>query len=241
MGFIAGFIDAIVGGGGMLTIPTLLSVGLPSHVALGTNKLAASFGSVTAAFTFYKKNYFTPSFWYHSLVSTAIGAITGTLLVHLFNAQVLGKLLPVIILLTAIYTLFSKQQKTENGQLPEKSSTNKWKQSIQGFFLGLYDGFAGPGTGAFWIVSSSFLYKINLLLSCGLARSCNFISNITSLVTFIYLGNVDFTIGLTMGAFIMIGSYIGARSAIKYGANFIRPIFTSIVIIMSINLAFQTW
>ena len=107
--------------------------------------------------------------------------------------------------------------------------------------LGFYDGLAGPGTGAFWVSSSNILYKIDILLSCGLARFTNFISNFCSLLTFIYLGHVNFVLGISMGIFIMLGAWVGAHWAIKFGSKFIRPVFITVVIAMSANLGYQAW
>ncbi len=241
VGFVAGMIDAIAGGGGMLTVPTLLTLGLPPHVALGTNKLAACFGSVTASYTFYKKKLFSPVFWRYAIISTAVGAVLGTFIVNYVTTEFLDKSLPIIIVITAIYTLLTKSVVSKEQALPKESSALKRKQILQGLTLGFYDGFAGPGTGAFWTASSSALYKINILLSCGLARSTNFISNFFSLLTFIYLGHVNVLLGISMGIFIMLGAAIGAHTAIKFGSKFIRPAFVVIVIAMSINLAIQAW
>ena len=240
--FCAGIIDAIVGGGGMLTVPTLLASGLPPHVALGTNKLAATFGSFTASFAFYRQKLFNPYFWRYAIIATAIGGVLGTIVVHYINVDFLEKYLPVLIMLTALYTFFTKKNMHDsNTELPAKNSTLYVKQSLQGGALGFYDGLAGPGTGAFWTSSSSALYKTNILLSCGLARSGNFVSNICSLFTFIYLGHVNLLIGILMGVFIMAGAWIGARSAIKFGGTFIRPVFIGVVVLMSLNLAYNAW
>ncbi len=241
VGFIAGFIDAIVGGGGMLTVPTLLTAGLPPHIALGTNKLAATFGSFISSVTFYRKKLFTPSFWLPALITTAIGAVLGTIVVSQLSTDFLEKLLPLLIVFTAIYTFFAKAAVENQNLLPKKSLSVKRKQISQGLALGFYDGVAGPGTGAFWTASSSALYKINILLSCGIARSANFISNICSLFTFIYLGYVNVVLGIAMGIFIMMGAWVGAHSAIKFGGKFIRPLFIIVVIIMSFKLAFSAW
>jgi len=241
IGFIAGFIDAIAGGGGMLTIPALLTSGLPPHLALGTNKLAASFGSFTASIAFYRKKLFKPSFWRYSICATAIGAIIGTLIVNYLSTDFLEKALPVIIVFTALYTIFAKNIINDSSELPQVNRSLRIKQIIQGLSLGFYDGVAGPGTGAFWTVSSTILYKINILLSSGLARSTNFISNIFSLLAFIYLGQVNFILGISMGIFIMLGALIGSHYAIKLGSKFIRPVFSVIVIGMAINLAYQAW
>ncbi len=241
IGFVAGFIDAIAGGGGMLTIPTLLASGLPPHIALGTNKLAATFGSFTASITFYRKKLFNPKFWQLSLFATAIGAIIGTIIVNYLPTKFLDKALPLLIVATALYTLVSKAVLTNNSNLPCVNNKLKLKQILQGLTLGFYDGVAGPGTGAFWTVSSTMLYKVNILICSGLARSTNFVSNICSLLTFLYLGQVNLLLGGAMGIFMMLGSWVGAHSAIKFGGKFIRPVFTIIVIGLSIKLAYQAW
>ncbi|WP_371819964.1 TSUP family transporter [Psychrosphaera sp. F3M07] len=239
--FAAGYIDAIAGGGGLLTVPVLLSSGMSPHVVLGTNKLAATFGSLMASYTFYKRQLFSPSFWKLSFISTAVGAIAGTIIVSFIDASNLNKILPIFIGFSAIYALFNRVKEEDSNQLPTINSTLKTKQISQGLTLGFYDGFAGPGTGAFWTVSNLFLYRLNILLASGVARTMNFISNIFSLIAFIYLGYVNFTIGLLMGGFLMLGSYSGARSAIKYGNKFIRPVFTIVVSCMAVKLAFDAW
>lgn len=241
IGFIAGLIDAIAGGGGMLTIPALLTAGLPPHLALGTNKVAATFGSFTASLTFYRKKLFNVKFWRWSIVATAIGAILGAMAVGFLPVELLEKALPVIIVFTAIYTLVAKNTVYQNSDLPTEDKSLKVKQTGQGIILGFYDGVAGPGTGAFWTASSSALYKINILMSLGLARSTNFISNFVSVLMFIYLGYVNFLIGVSMGVFMMLGAWVGANWAIKFGSKYIRPVFIFVVILMSVNLGYQAW
>jgi uncharacterized membrane protein YfcA len=241
VGLLAGFIDAIVGGGGMLTVPALLSLGLPPHLTLGTNKLSACFASGTAAYTFFKKQLFTPKFWKDSIYSTFIGALIGTIFINFVSTDWLEKILPLVILFAAIYSLFNRLKEEQNNLLPEKNNQLKLKQRIQGFILGFYDGSSGPGTGAFWVISNMRLYKLNILLASGVAKAMNFTSNITSLIAFIYFGQVNWIIGLTMGSCLMLGAYIGAHSAIRFGSKFIRPIFIAIVMIMALKLGYNAW
>lgn len=237
----AGFIDAVAGGGGMLTVPALLTAGLPPHLTLGTNKLAASFGSITASITYYKKQLFNPSFWAASVLATAIGSILGTLLVDKLSIDFLNKLLPIIIIFVACYSLFGSLSPTESHTLPANSNTLKVKQWVQGLCLGFIDGLAGPGTGTFWTASNSLLYKMSLLLNCGLARSMNFVSNFISLITFVALGHVNFILGVTMGIFLMFGAWLGAHSAIKFGSKLIKPLFNTIVIILAGKLIVEAY
>lgn len=239
--FAAGFIDAVAGGGGMLTVPALLSIGLPPHLALGTNKLSATFASSTAAFTYYKKQLFSPRFWYRSFIATFIGAITGTLFINIISTAWLEKILPLIILATAIYTIFNKAPQSNQNALPPACKNTHKKQIIQGFSLGFYDGAIGPGTGAFWTVSNMAIYRLNILMASGVAKAMNFTSNFTSLVTFAILGHINWALGFTMGLCLMAGAYVGAHSAIRFGAPFIRPVFILVVSIMAIKLAYQAW
>ncbi|WP_375185880.1 TSUP family transporter [Pseudoalteromonas sp.] len=237
----AGFIDAIAGGGGMLTVPALLTAGLPPHLTLGTNKLAASFGSLTASVTYFRKKLFNPRFWAASILATAIGALIGTLVVDYLSIEFLNKLLPVVIILVACYSLFGSLSATEHNELPKLDSKTKIKQWLQGLGLGFFDGLAGPGTGTFWTASNSLLYKMSLLLNCGLARSMNFVSNFISLITFVALGHVNFLLGITMGFFLMLGAWLGAHSAIKFGSKMIRPVFNTVVIVLALKLIYEAY
>ncbi len=239
--FIAGFIDAVAGGGGMLTVPTLLSLGLPPHLALGTNKLAATFASSTAALTYYRNKLFTPKSWYRAFISTLIGAALGTLFVDSISTAWLEKILPLIILAAAVYTVFHKTPTAQHTNLPAQCDKFHTKQYTQGLVLGFYDGLAGPGTGAFWTVSSMALYRLNILLASGLSKAMNFTSNLTSLITFALLGHIDWALGLTMGICLMAGAFVGAHSAIRFGAKFIRPVFVTVVSILAVKLAYQAW
>lgn len=239
--FVAGFIDAVAGGGGMLTVPTLLSLGLPPHIALGTNKLAATFASSTAAITYYRKQLFTPSFWKRTFIATFIGAVIGTFAVDAISTEWLQKVLPLIILAAAVYTIWHKTPHTSHTHLPATCPRTHRKQYIQGFTLGFYDGLAGPGTGAFWTVSSMALYRLNILLASGLGKAMNFTSNFTSLITFAILGHIDWILGLTMGLCLMVGAFVGAHSAIRFGGKFIRPIFVLVVSGLAVKLAYDAW
>ncbi|WP_375322181.1 TSUP family transporter [Aliivibrio logei] len=239
--FIAGFIDAVAGGGGMLTVPALLSIGLPPHIALGTNKLAATFASSTAALTYFKKKLFDPNFWKASFIATLFGATFGTLLVNYISTEWLEKGLPLVILAAALYTIWPTRVISDQNVLPEKTPKLKKQQIIQGSILGFYDGVAGPGTGAFWTVSSMAMYRLNILLASGLAKAMNFTSNFTSLITFAILGHINWALGLTMGVCLMAGAFIGAHSAIRFGSKFIRPVFVTVVCILAVKLALDAW
>lgn len=235
--FLAGFIDAIAGGGGLITIPALLTAGIPPHLSLGTNKLSSTFGSLTATITFFRKGLFDPGLWRYAAWATFIGAATGTFIATLLDATFIAKVLPLIIIATALYTLLHKP----SPQPENATSESSLFQSIHGFILGGYDGIAGPGTGAFWTASALHFYRMEMLRTLGLARTMNFISNATSLITFAILGHVAWGLGIAMGSTLMLGAWCGSHSAIRMGNTWVRRIFVMLVIIISLRLAWQHW
>jgi uncharacterized membrane protein YfcA len=236
--FIAGFIDAIAGGGGLLTMPALLTAGIPPHLALGTSKLCATFGSATASLTFYRRKLFDPSAWRYALIATAVGSAIGALIAHWLPAEWLMQMLPVIVFACGVYLLFSR---TPTAPISSDAPIPRRRQWPQGFALGFYDGVAGPGTGAFWTVSSLLLYPLDLLRASGVARTMNFVSNATALAVFIIGGQVAWVLGLSMGVALMAGAFLGARTAISGGSKFIRPVFILVVLALTVRLAWQHW
>ena len=165
----------------------------------------------------------------------------GTLIVDHLSIEFLNKLLPIIIIMVACYSLFGSLSTTQGDDLPKVTPILKLKQWLQGLALGFFDGVAGPGAGTFWTASNSLFYKMSLLLNCGLARSMNFVSNFISLITFVALGHVNFLLGLIMGFFIMLGAWIGAHSAIRFGGKFIRPVFNTMVILLALKLIYEAY
>ena len=236
--FTAGFIDAIAGGGGLLTLPALMMAGLPPHLVLGTNKLCATFGSATAAATFYRRRLFNPIQWRRALLGTAIGALLGAAVAHWMPAQWLNQLLPMVVFACGLYLLFNR---TPDRPLNSQQPVAKGRQWPQSLGLGFYDGVAGPGTGAFWTVSTLLLYPVDLLRASGVARSMNFVSNAMALAVFIAFGQVAWVLGLSMGVALMAGAFLGARSAIKGGSRFIRPVFICVVLALTARLVWQHW
>lgn len=231
---LAGFIDAIAGGGGMLVMPALLSTGMPPHLVIGTNKLVGTFGTFGASVTFIRKGLFQPALWWAMSFGTFVGALVGAGLIYLLSAGVLKKLLPLAILLAAVYLIWPRRARPPGAVAPaEAQPVRRGVKLLTGGLIGFYDGFIGPGTGAFWMAAAVELFRLDLVAAAGVARFMNFVSNITALLTFMVLGNIDYTVGLTMGATLMLGALIGAHGAIRYGAPFIRPVFLAVVLLMA--------
>ncbi|HMW30350.1 MAG TPA: TSUP family transporter [Plasticicumulans sp.] len=233
--FTAGFVDAIAGGGGLLTVPALLSAGIPPHLALGTNKLSATFGSSTASFAFVRKGLFRPADWRAAALATLIGAGFGALLTRAFSADVLKTLLPLSVLGAALYLVWPRRSLRRGEPDPAFRASGR-SQWTAGLGIGFYDGFIGPGTGAFWMAVAVKYFRQDLVRGAGLARFMNFLSNAAALLMFALLGNIDWALGLAMGPALMLGAWLGAHSAIRYGSPLIRPMFIAVVVAMTIRL-----
>jgi uncharacterized protein len=237
-GLTAGLIDSISGGGGLLTLPVLLGIGMPPHLALGTNKFQSSFGSFTATYYYRRHNVVKIREALKGIIFTAIGTVIGTWSVQQIDSDFLGYLIPWMLFSIAIYTLFSPK-------LGEKDQHPRWSQSsfyvLFGMAFGFYDGFFGPGVGSFWAIAFVIMLGFSLTKATGYTKAMNFTSNIVSAIVFIIGGNVFYTIGAVMALGQIIGSAIGARLVIWKGAKLIRPVFITIVLLTTLKLLFQNY
>jgi uncharacterized membrane protein YfcA len=234
IGLFAGYIDAIAGGGGLLVMPTILGLGLPPHVALGTNKLAGTMGVLGAARIFIRRGIVQPRLWLLMIVATLLGAALGVVLVQLLSVDFLEDFIPFAIIALAIYMLLAKPRvaaPTQVAHPPGKAS-----KLLLGGSFGFYDGFFGPGTGAFWVVSVMQVYKLDLLHATGIAKVMNLTSNLSAVAIFMLFGSIDYFFGIAIGLAMITGAHFGAHSAVRFGAKFIRPIFLCVVVSMAVYL-----
>jgi len=228
---VAGFVDSIAGGGGLIATPALLLVGMSPLNALATNKVQAIFGSSTAAMNYGRKIGKRDIKIVILFCVSFIGSIVGTLLISSIDSESLIKLVPYILIAVAIFFGFK-------GSL---DSINKRKiLGLNSFALvtlciGAYDGF-GPGTGIFFMVAFVSLRGMTLLNATYSTKVLNFASNLGSLLTFINLGLVNWNIGLLMGVGQIIGAYIGSNLTLKKGATIIKPTLIVVSLLMSISI-----
>ncbi|MEE4379863.1 MAG: TSUP family transporter, partial [Candidatus Competibacteraceae bacterium] len=137
---IAGFVDSIAGGGGLLMLPALLSTGMPPHLALGTNKVISTFGTLSASITFIRKGWFKPRFWWPATLGTFVGALSGTVLIYLVQAELLKKLLPLAIMLAAVILVWPRRGAANVPSLPTSVRIGSRPQWLAGIGIGFYDG-----------------------------------------------------------------------------------------------------
>ncbi|HQO10729.1 MAG TPA: TSUP family transporter [Clostridiales bacterium] len=235
-GTAAGFIDSIAGGGGLITLPALMLAGLSPQMALGTNKLQSTFGSITASYHYVKSGKADLKTARTGIVFTFIGAGAGTILVQITSNDLLKKLIPFLLMGVLVYLLFSPKA----GEIErERRMSEKWFYIIFGLSIGFYDGYFGPGTGAFWVILIVFFLGQEMVSATAYTKVMNFTSNITALLFFLIGGKMVFIPGLIMGIGEIAGATIGSKLVIKNGVKFIKPFFYTIVVIIIISLFYK--
>jgi uncharacterized membrane protein YfcA len=234
----AGFVDAIAGGGGLITIPVLLNLGLPPQLALGTNKLQASFGSGSAAWHYARAGLVDVRACWAGVICSFVGAVFGTLAVQCLSQALLQRGLPWLLAGIALYLLLQPRAGTAPGRARLQPATFYF---LFGLAIGFYDGFFGPGTGTFWTMALILWLGYDLTRATAHTKLFNFASNIASLAAFLLAGNVLFAAGLVMAAGQLAGSWLGAHCVITRGTALVRPVFLTMVLALIAKLLWQSW
>ena len=221
--FLAGFIDSMAGGGGLITLPAYLHYGLRPDLLLGTNKLSSSMGTLVAAFRFLKDSSFGKSFLFILVFLAAAGSALGARAITLVPPEAVKYLLiaalpPVAVFLAARHNFGLSDSSSSLGE-----NRLLARAGAIAFFVSFYDGMLGPGTGTFLAAAFARFCRYDLLSATRLSKLINLASNAAALVTFLALGKVDIRLGLAMGVSGMAGNYIGSHLALKKGVWVIRP------------------
>jgi uncharacterized membrane protein YfcA len=237
-GFVAAFIDSTVGGGGLISLPALLGLGIPPYLALGTNKLAGTISSATSSVTFIRMGKYDKKLMALLFPVSLVGAYLGAKTVLFVPQEVLKVLVIVMMAAIFVYTLINKR-------FGETSSFKGLTRFSLGlgipltFLIGFYDGFFGPGTGSFFVFLMVLLFGYDFVIAAGNGRILNLASNIAALFVFIVEGKVIFLTGLTMGIAMLLGATLGARLAIKTGVRYVRPLFLLVSISLITKMIYE--
>lgn len=229
-GFLAAFIDSVVGGGGLISLPALMFTGLSPSAAVATNKLAGTMGSLTSTITFYRSGNIDLKPIAKIFPFVFIASMLGAWVVHLMDPNLLKPLMLIMLAAVAVYTVFKKDW----GSISTYTKLNAKKYI--GFLIlvsaiGFYDGFLGPGTGSF-LIFAFLMIGFDFLKAAGNAKFLNFASNIGALVMFLFLGQINFAYGLIMGVAQIIGAICGSKFAIKQGSGYVRILFIVVTVLL---------
>jgi uncharacterized membrane protein YfcA len=238
VGASAGWMDSIAGGGGLITLPVLLNLGLPPADAVGTNKLQAVFGSGSATWHYGRAGLINWRELTAGILFTAVGAFAGALAVQQMRPDFLRTIIPFLLIAIAVYFLFRPQLGDADSH--QRLPSGRF-HLVFGLALGFYDGFFGPGTGSFWAMAYVLVLGFNLTRATAHTKAMNFTSNAASLAMFVFGGRAHVLAGLTMGLGQLVGARIGAKMVIRRGTRFLRPIFVAVVIAISARLLWQNF
>ncbi len=234
---IAGLVDTIAGGGGLITVPSMLLAGIPPLTVLGTNRMQSAIGELTACVNFFIKKQLNIEGILIGIGATTIGAIAGSYSISLFSNELLRIMLPILMIGITIYTVLSKR--IRDNVSVETNVSISFFMVISGLIIGFYNGFFGPGVGSIWMLAFIIFLGKTIKMASIAAKPLNLIGNIISLIFFIILGTVNYKVGLIMGAGQIIGASVGSHLVIKNGDKLVRPVFIIVTVIMSLKLIYE--
>lgn len=237
---VAGTVDAIAGGGGLLTMPALLAVGLPAHLALGTNKGQSVFGSFAALARFWRSGLVDRPRARLTFPLGFAGSLAGAALVLLIRPDVLRPLVLVLLVAVAIFLTFRRPSATPSKLAASPQERAAWA-AISALTIGAYDGFFGPGTGTFLIIAFVGLLGDTLTRASASAKVVNFASNFAAVLIFATRGMVVWAFSLPMALGQLCGGWLGAHLAVKKGDALVRRVVLGVVLALSIKLAYDLY
>ncbi|EJO5349506.1 TSUP family transporter [Clostridium botulinum] len=238
-GFLASIIDAIAGGGGLITIPAYLMVGVPPHMALGTNKLCATCSSLTSCFKFAQSGKINFKLFKTLAPFSLIGAILGVNAVMIIDANCLNIIVLILLVVVALFSLFSKNIGLKNN-FHGLNKRNILLGIFLSFCIGFYTGFFGPGAGAFMMIALIGVFKFDFIGASGNSKSLNAISNLSSLILFAFHGQINYKLAIPVSLSMIIGAKLGTKIALNKGSKIIKPVFTIISLLIAIKVLYQT-
>lgn len=236
--FVAGFVDAIAGGGGLITVPALLLAGASPLETLATNKLQGSFGAGTAVLAYARAGHVRPMDQLGMAAVAAVAGGMGALLAHMMPAQALRVIMPVVLVAVALFFAFKPG-------ISDADRVERIKPAVFSFtavpMIAAYDGFFGPGTGSFFMLAFVMLAGFGVLKATAHTKMLNFASNIGSLGVFVTTGATWWGVGLAMAVAQVAGAALGARLAMRVGAKLIKPLLVFTSTALALRLLWQAW
>ncbi|MCO5065562.1 MAG: TSUP family transporter [Rhizobiaceae bacterium] len=231
--FVAGFIDSIAGGGGLISVPALLLAGLSPVEALGTNKWQSLWGSGSATLAYASKGHVDLRAQLPFAALSAVGAAAGAFLATRIPGDWMQAFLPILLIAIALYFAFK----------PNMGDVDRHRRISPALFgativpaIGFYDGIFGPGTGSFFMLCFVSLMGFGLLKATAHTKLLNFASNIGSFAVFVYAGAIAWKVGLVMGAAQFLGARLGATVAMRVGSRLIKPMLVTACVALAVRL-----
>lgn len=237
--FLAGYIDAIAGGGGLISLPAYLMAGLPAHNAIATNKVSSCMGTAIATVRYGRSGFIPLKESLAAVPCALLGSYIGTRIALLIDAAVFRIVLLVVLPLTAVYILFGKHlfYESELGPLPIRKALPLI--AAISFAIGIYDGFYGPGTGTFLMLLLTGIVRSSLNEAAGLTKVINLSTNVAALVSYLIAGKALLLYGIPAGLFSILGNYLGTKSFSSHGAKVVKPAMITVLLLFIIKTVYE--
>lgn len=234
--FLAGFVDSIAGGGGIISLPAYILAGVPTHQALGTNKFSSAIGCFISTGKYVQQGCVNKRLILPTVVAALIGSAAGANFALMTDEKYLKYLMIVVLPIVAFIVLFKKNlmEVEDNVSLPP--AREMILSVIAALVIGCYDGFYGPGTGTFMILIFTGLVKLNVKEANGNAKCVNLASNVAAMVTYLVNGKTILILGVVAALFSIAGNYLGTALVIKNGSKIVRPIMIIVLILLFIKV-----
>ncbi len=238
--FIGGVIDAIGGGGGLITLPAFMIAGFPVHFAMGTNKVSSVMGTSIAFTKFMRDGYMPLKLSLFGIVFALTGSSLGAQTALLISDYAFKILMLVILPVTAYYVFKSQNLLTEERDTHDDITTRTYIVCVVvAFCTGFYDGFYGPGAGTFMLLLMAGAARLSVQKANGVAKAINFATNFAAVVVYFFNGKVIWQMGVTAGIFSIMGNYIGARFFEKGGAKTVRPVILIVLALFFVRVIYD--
>ncbi len=234
--FLAGLVDSIAGGGGLIAFPAYVFAGIPIHVILGTSKLGAFPGEMVAAWRFAKSGYVNWKLAIPTGIMGFFGAIVGANIAMMISEEIIKSMMFIVLPVVAFYMFRNKQAVDDDAVSGFSEKKTFWLSMAIALVIGAYNGFYGPGTGTFLILALSGLVKMNTKDSAGLTKIINLSADIGGVVAYGLGGNVWIPLGLASAVFCMAGSYIGSGLVVNNGQKIVRPVIIVVLVLLFAKL-----
>ncbi len=234
-GLVAGLVDSIAGGGGLVALPMLLNLGFPAPLALGTNKLQSCVGTFTSSRHYVRSGIVDLNACRLGVAITFLGSLLGAWTVEHLDSGLLARVIPWLLAAIFLFTLF--RPKVGRHDAPPRMGRTAFFVAA-GLCLGFYDGFFGPGVGSLWAIGLVLALGQNFMKATGYTKVMNVTSNTAAIILFAAGGRIDYTAGLVMAAGQVCGARLGAGLVVKNGARFVRPIFLVVVAVTVARLIY---
>lgn len=236
--FLAGLVDAIGGGGGLISLPAYLLAGLPPHAAIATNKMSSTCGTTVATVRMIKKGLVNFKLAIPSVVFAVLGSSIGARLSLMVDDKIMTYIVVLILPVSAFLVMNRKLFNDEGTREVSMDKRTVLTALIAAFVIGMYDGFYGPGTGTFLIIAFTVFAKLNLTAANAQTKVINLTTNITALTIFFLNGEVLIPLGIAGAACNMIGGYLGVGLMLKNGSRIVRPSILFVLALLLIKVIF---